>query len=213
MFETKGVKLKEPTRAAVLRMLKAKGDARMLKANGDARMLEDVVDQALLAWLLKNTCEDYPAAHAAARGYQWKSLFLPEGTLVRFDYRRQSYHAAVQGDHIVYEGRAYSPRQLLLHLTGTVRNAWHELWLRSPGDARWHLANTRRRILRRTPRAVQPVNPLWWRLDLHRGDTVRDDQPDLECRLGGGGPARAGRWGKRDRRAGANIFALPLPST
>ena len=62
MFETTVLKLREPTRAAVLAMLKAKGDARSLEA---------VVDEALHAWLQKTTCEDPHAAHAAARGYQW----------------------------------------------------------------------------------------------------------------------------------------------
>jgi hypothetical protein len=70
MFETMLLKLRPPTRAAVLRMLEAKGDARGLEA---------VIDEALQAWLQKATCEDPQAAHAAARGYQWKSLFLPEG--------------------------------------------------------------------------------------------------------------------------------------
>jgi hypothetical protein len=60
MFETTVFKLRAPTRAAVLGMLKAKGDARSLEA---------VVDEALHAWLQKNTCEDPQAAHAAASGH------------------------------------------------------------------------------------------------------------------------------------------------
>jgi hypothetical protein len=197
------LKLRPPTRAAVLRMLEAKGDERGLEA---------VVDEALQAWLQKATCEDPQAAHAAARGYQWKSLFLPEGTLVRFDYRWQTYQAEVRGDHIVYQGRAYSPRQLLLYLTGTVRNAWRELWLRGPGDARWHLADTRRHILRRTPREAPVIRvPPYRTAVLHRDDIVRDDQPDLVNRLGGGGRVKAGRCGKRDRRElGSCIFSPPL---
>jgi hypothetical protein len=196
--------MRGPTREAVLAMLKAKGDARTLEA---------VVDEALHGWLQKATCEDPQAAHAAARGYQWKSLFLPEGTLVRFDYRRETYQAEVRGNNIIYQGRAYSPRQLLLHITGTVRNAWRELWLRSPGDARWHLADTRRRILRRLPRVAPPIRIPRSRPVLHRDDIVRDDQPDLTCKQGGGGTTRAGRSGTRDRRAGYLVIAPPGPAT
>jgi hypothetical protein len=202
MFATTALTLSATTRAAVLALLKAKGDARSLEA---------VVDEALHAWLQKTTCEDPQAAHAAARGYQWKSLFLPEGTLLRFDYRWETYEAQVRGNKIIYRGRAYSPRQLLLHITGTVRNAWRELWLRSPGDARWHLADTRRRILRRVPREAPPIRIPRSCTVLHRDDIVRDDQPDLACKLGGGGQAKAGRCGTRDRRACNNIFALLRP--
>jgi hypothetical protein len=149
MFETTQVRaplhVEAATRMAVLRMLRARADK---------RNLGEIVEEALQAWLQKNACEDPAAAQAAARGYQWKSLFLPEGTCLRFEYRRQTYHAQVCGDAIVYRGRAYSPRQLLLHITGSVRNAWREFWLRCPGDDRWHLADTRRHILRRSPRGL-----------------------------------------------------------
>jgi len=201
MFEPKAIPLGTPTRAAVLRML---------AATGDRRNLEAIVDEALQLWLQKAACDDPAAAQAGARGYQWKSLFLAEGTLLRFDYRGHTYHAEVRGDRIVFEGRPYSPRQLLLHVTGTVRNAWRYLWIRGPGDFRWHLADTRRRILRRTPRDAQQAatvsNVPWRRNILHRSDIVRDDQPDLSWRLGGGGWTRAGRSGKRDRRLWNLIF-------
>jgi hypothetical protein len=195
---------------------------RMLKARGDARSLPDLVEDTVQAWLQQCTCEDPPAAQAAARGYQWKSLFLPEGTLVRFTWRHDTYNAQVCGDAIVYRGRAYSPRALLLHVTGSVRNAWRELWLRSPGDDRWHLADTRRHILRRSARGLHrrgedtvrppPDKPIVFstahnmvdydrkRSVLYRDDLVRPDQPDLTSRRGGGGRTRAGREGPRDRR-------------
>jgi hypothetical protein len=143
MFVNTKVQITPTTRAAVLRMQQARADGRTLDA---------VVEEALQAWLVKAACDDPAAAQKAARGYQWKSLFLPAGTCLRFEYRRRTWHAEVRGDHIIFEGKAYSPRQLLLHITGTVRNAWRELWIRAPGDFRWHLADTRRHILRRTPR-------------------------------------------------------------
>ena len=230
MFEYTKIQVAPTTRAAVLRMLQARGDGRALDA---------VVEEALQAWLVKAACRDPAAAQQAARGYQWKSLFLPAGTCLRFEYRRRTWHAEVRGDQIIYEGKAYSPRQLLLHITGTVRNAWRELWIRAPGDFRWHLADTRRHILRRTPRgkhrrgidatgltvdsvialvecealeaAGEPAPACLWpaeracmgaerRATLYRDDKVRADQPDLGSPLGGGGRVRAGRAGPRDRR-------------
>jgi hypothetical protein len=203
MFETMQVQITPTTRAAVLRFL---------RTSGDRRTVSEVAEQTLLAWLQQAACNDPEAAQAVARGYQWKSLFLPEGTCVRFDYQRQTYHAEVRGDRIVYQGVAYSPRQLLLHITGTVRNAWRELWLRGPGDFRWHLADTRRHILRRTarpagidlPRRDPPhgnaLSAAILRARLYRDDLVRSDQPDLSNKLGGGGRTRAGRAGPRDRR-------------
>ncbi|SHH71179.1 hypothetical protein SAMN05428948_5046 [Massilia sp. CF038] len=147
MFETMRLRLRPTTRAALLRLLTAREDR---------RDLDTVVDEILLGWLEQVAITDPQATQAAARGYQWRSLFLPEGTCVRFEYKRRTYHAHVRGDRLLYQDQAYSPRQLLLHVTGTVRNAWRELWLRSPGDARWHLANTRRHILRRTPQGRHP---------------------------------------------------------
>jgi len=230
MFEYTKVQVSPTTRDAVLRMLQARGDGRMLDA---------VVEEALQAWLVKSARADPAAAQKAARGYQWKSLFLPAGTCLRFEYKRHTWHAEVRGDQIIFEGKAYSPRQLLLHITGTVRNAWRALWIRAPGDFRWHLADTRRHILRRAPRgkhrrgidatgltvysvldiiesealaaAGKPV-PAYrpqtesagrgaqLRAILYRDDTVRADQPDLGFKLGGGGNAKAGRSGPRDRR-------------
>ena len=201
MFESMVLQLRPPTREAVLRML---------AATGDTRRLEAIVDEALQDWLQKTTCAEPEAAHEAARGYLWKSLFLPDGTLLRFDYRRETYRAEVRGNQIIFEGRPYSPRQLLLHITGSVRNAWRELWLRCPGDFRWHLADTRRRILRTTPRGAPIVRTPSQRVFLHRDDIVRDDQPDLAYKLGGGGHARAARSGKRDRRTAIPSFSEPF---
>ncbi|MEO7577680.1 MAG: hypothetical protein ABIT83_08695, partial [Massilia sp.] len=134
------VKLNHATYRAVLNML---------SANGDARSVADVADEAARDWLADMARTSPAAAVEAARGYQWKSLFLPDGTLLRAQYHGEFYYAQVRGDHIEYHGRQYSPRQFVMHLMGSVRNAWRELWILSPGDALWHLADTRRRILRR----------------------------------------------------------------
>jgi hypothetical protein len=87
------LKWRAPTRAPILDMLKAKGNARSVEA---------VVNEALHDRLQKAICED----PQTARGYQRKSLLLPEGTLLRFDSRRESYQAEVRGNDIIYQGSA-----------------------------------------------------------------------------------------------------------
>jgi hypothetical protein len=148
MNEQKEVQISTEMRQAV---------ANLLHSTGDGRSLEQVVQAALKAWLLATTVANPKAAAAATCGYQWKSLFLPEGCLLRIAHRGQYAVAIVRGDDIIFQGRPYSPRQFVMHVTGQVRNAWLALWIRSPGDARWHLADTRRRILRRVP--AQRVPP------------------------------------------------------
>jgi hypothetical protein len=50
-----------------------------------------------------------PGGVGPPRGYQWKSLFLPEGTVLRsWSYGEHNY-AQVQGDHIVHKGRPLTP--------------------------------------------------------------------------------------------------------
>ncbi len=119
-----------------------------------------------------------------------------------------------------------------MHVTGQVRNAWLALWIRCPGDARWHLADTRRRILRRVParaaalassasspsRTLAPDHVLRAHRRqsyLRRDDCVLDDQADLSIRLPAGrgaGPYGAGRAGPRDRRVLGRLVSLDWPS-
>lgn len=219
MNEQIAVQVHPDTRRAVLQMLQHQGDTRSL-----AQVLNEVVNAALKAWLAEAAVADPYAAKAANRGYQWKSLFLPEGTLLRVFVGGEYTVATVCGDDIVFEGRSYSPRQFVMSVTGQVRNAWLALWIRCPGDARWHLADTRRHILRRlrpaprqAPASAAALGPLIPSMAfrahlraarLRRDDIVLDDQPDLSVRLPAGrgaGRFGAGRAGPRDRRAPARF--------
>ncbi len=150
MNEHKGVQIGAAMRRCV---------AKLLHSTGDGRSLEQIVDVALKAWLATTAAAHPEAAAAATRGYQWKSLFLPEGCLLRIAVGGQYTVATVCGDCIMYQGRPCSPRQFVMQVTGQVRNAWLALWIRCPGDARWHLADTRRRILRRSPSPARAAAP------------------------------------------------------
>ncbi|AKU22556.1 hypothetical protein [Massilia sp. NR 4-1] len=86
-------------------------------------------------------------AHATAdttlphRGYQWKRLFLPDGTLLRTAFRGRTRYAVVEGEHIVCDSQPLTPSAFAnLHGCGQ-RNAWRAIWLRLPGAADWALAH------------------------------------------------------------------------
>src|SRR4051812_2934055 len=44
-----------------------------------------------------------------AKGYQWKSQFLPDSTLLRTVFGGKNYHCLVENDQILYNGKAVSP--------------------------------------------------------------------------------------------------------
>lgn len=82
-----------------------------------------------------------PPGPRCARGYQWKEVFLPEGTELRANFGKQSYFARVQGEEITYGEQALSPSCFAnLHGSGN-RNAWKAIWLRLPGSDAWLLAD------------------------------------------------------------------------
>jgi|GEM_PF-703483 len=85
-----------------------------------------------------------PAQQPAATsemGYQWKQVFLPEGTRLRASFGREPYFATVVGAEIKYEGHAVSPSCFAnLHGSGN-RNAWKTIWLRLLGSSEWLLAD------------------------------------------------------------------------
>lgn len=71
------------------------------------------------------------------RGYQWKTLFLPEGTDLRMRYLGQWYHAKIEGDDLMYAGESVSPREWTLLVTGSIRNAWRDIWIRRNVSEGW----------------------------------------------------------------------------
>lgn len=124
-----------------------------LRDNASALSLTDAVALAIRAWLADNAGADAsfePAQSAdddsASRGYQWKELFLPEGTELRMRCGDAVHHARVTGDAIVYRGRRVSPRQLTLAIAGDGRNAWRDLSLRLAGEGHFRPACVLRRM-------------------------------------------------------------------
>ena len=92
------------------------------------------------------------------RGYQWKTVFLPHATQLRMTYAGDSYYAKVVGDSIMFEGRKVSPREFVMHITGTGRNAWRDISIRFPESRQWKGADLCRIELRNQLPAASPVD-------------------------------------------------------
>ena len=90
---------------------------------------------AIKAWLAAN------GPDADRRGYQWKQLFLPNGTELRLRYRGEYYYANIADDELLYADESLSPRAWALMVTGTVRNAWRDIWLRRSVQEPWMRAS------------------------------------------------------------------------
>lgn len=105
----------------------------------------EIADQAILEWLESQRGDAECTPRPTLRGYQWKCLFLPEGTRLRVWCRHEHGYAEVIGDRLMHNGRSVSPNQFVAACAGTVRNAWVEINVLMPGETAWKLASVRRR--------------------------------------------------------------------
>jgi len=111
----------------------------------------EAISSAIKLWIAKQRADAVPA-----RGYQWKQLFLPDGTRLRMNFDEQWHRADVRGDELVYQGQAVSPHQMVLQVAGNGRNAWRELWVRLPGQKDWSNADRLRTQLIKRDAATAP---------------------------------------------------------
>jgi hypothetical protein len=81
-----------------------------------------------------------PGTSAADRGYRWKTIFLPEGSVLRMESGGAAHDACVVGDQIIFRGASVSPRGMTLAVAGEGRNAWRDLLIRFPGAHLWKRA-------------------------------------------------------------------------
>jgi len=93
------------------------------------------------------------------RGYRWKSLFLPEGTVLRsWSYGDHNY-ARVEGDRIIHDGKSVSPNQFAQSFARTTRNAWTDLYIRRPEDKQFKSACRLRQELAEAATIITPALP------------------------------------------------------
>lgn len=77
-------------------------------------------------------CASGSALHRRPGGYRWKSLFLAQGSELRFFHDGIFHYAQVREDLLVCKGRPVSPRQFMLAVIGEPRNTWHAPWCAGP---------------------------------------------------------------------------------
>ena len=80
------------------------------------------------------------------RGYQWQTVFLPNGTEVRMSYGGEEAHARIRHGGFWCGEERMSPSQFANRVANnTTRNAWRDLYIKFPGKQFWKLADGLRR--------------------------------------------------------------------
>jgi hypothetical protein len=128
-----------------------------LKVRGGAQDITDALNSAIELWLREQAQLHAGCDPASVRGYQWKSLFLPEGTEIRsWSYGEHNY-ARVEGDEIIHKGKSVTPNEFAQSFARSMRNAWLDLHIRRPEDKQFKIAHRLR--LELAQQAKQPRPP------------------------------------------------------
>lgn len=114
----------------------------------------EIAEQAIDEWVRRHNPDHIPLP--ATKGYQWKRLFLPDGTLLRTVFVGKNHHCLVENDGILYNGKAVSPSGFVNAVGGIRRNAWHCTWILLPDNKEWQLADA----LRSRERPRHQRNPI-----------------------------------------------------
>ncbi len=93
---------------------------------------------AIREWMTRHRPESF--GKPPTSGYQWKRLFLPNGTLLRTVFSGKNYHCLVENDQIMFNDKAASPSSFANAVGGKNRNAWKVIWILFPNSQTWKLA-------------------------------------------------------------------------
>lgn len=109
---------------------------------------DEFVRQLVARWLAVETeRQELRSNGRPLRGFQWKNVFLPDGTHLRSTFRAQSDFAKVVFGKIVTEDGAVWTPSLFANRYARGRNAWRFIWLRFPGEDHWiRAARCRERV-------------------------------------------------------------------
>lgn len=110
---------------------------------GYAKEIWEIGAVAIHDWLARNEPDVF--GDPVADGYQWKHLFLPNGTLLRTVFKGRNFHGYVEGDQILFNGAAVSPSEFANAVGGVRRNAWKVIWILFPNTSAWRRAGALRR--------------------------------------------------------------------
>ena len=114
--------------------------AAFLKESGSTLTPAEAMIEAVDDWIARKRGRLPDVMIESTRGYRWKELFLPEGTVLRMHWHGDTFDAHVRGDTLFYGERPVSPRQMTVAVAGPGYNAWRTLWVLLPGLTRWQPA-------------------------------------------------------------------------
>lgn len=95
------------------------------------------VAELVKRWLAAEQARQALRDGQAMRGFQWKSVFLPEDTALRTSYCDVVEFAKVVGNRIVSDDDTLMTPSLFANRHAKGRNAWRFVWLRFPGNDYW----------------------------------------------------------------------------
>lgn len=98
----------------------------------------EIGEIAIQEWMVRHSPNAFKMPETS--GYQWKHLFLPNGTLLRTVFNGKNYHCLVEQDRLIYEAAATSPSRFANAAGGINRNAWKVIWVLFPNTRTWKLA-------------------------------------------------------------------------
>jgi hypothetical protein len=105
--------------------------------------IHEIAGAAINEWLASHPAQviGQVAGPPPLSGYQWKRLFLPDGTVLRTVCKGKQYSARVDDSRILMDGKNLTPSEFANTAGGMGRNAWLVIWLLFPGEREWKLAN------------------------------------------------------------------------
>jgi len=74
-------------------------------------------------------------------GYQWKQLYLPNGTKIYMTFNQKKHCALIKHGEFHFNDKTDSPAQFANSVAGHSRNAWRDLYVKRPKDTEWVLAD------------------------------------------------------------------------
>jgi hypothetical protein len=179
--------------------------------------MEPYVCEALRNYMNPAPVAAEQAAAPSESGYQWKEVFLPEGTRLRASFGQHQYFAVVAGTGIQYGEHAISPSCFANLFGSGNRNAWKAVWLRLPGSTEWLLADVcrsaRKAAIARLmageadksgPPPVPPVQPAPAAQQDTRKQPARQPPRPTEVRTSATPGAAHGNEVARKKRSGRN---------
>lgn len=119
-----------------------------LGLRGGAADLQQALAAAIELWLTEQRKLQVGGDPCAVHGFQWKAVFLPDGTLLRTVSYHDEQCARVQGSEIMFNGRAVTPNQLAHWAGRGTRNAWNDIYVRRPQDKFYIQARRLRSLVR-----------------------------------------------------------------